>query len=575
MSLESLYSLITMNFSTHTDSIGLGLEKGQSAIEYLMTYGWMLLVVAIVGGAIFSVVQSQSVESVSGFSGGDVVVDDFGVTNDGNLQLILMNSAGETVEVTSIEVSGNGNTAEWSDTQSIGVGNTESVTLNSVRGGSGGASSLNVQILYDKGGLTNLGVSGSISGNFEVVSDSINYGLSADYSVNDSSPEPGDAVMFTSSSTPESEISSYSWSSPDTSLDESSGESITHVFGSEGSYEVNLTVSDGLGNSSSYSEVIDVSSSTVSAADFQLSGVSDNGPVTEGDIVNVDYSVSNDGDISGTQDIVLDVSGVQEDVNSGVSLSSSGSTSGVLEWVTESGDSGSYSYTVSTGNNSVSGSVDVNSLSGPTAVGSKNVSQPIVGDTIEFDGSGSTGGDGSIIGYEWDVDGDGDYEKNGQTVTHSYSNSGSKTVRLNVTDDNGLSSTDSFNIDSVKVPIFATTIVNTYQNTSSNLFTVEAEFENTADANDQQTVKVNLSGNMTWSETKQVQLDSGEVKLINFTGDLIEGNSTAEAWSERWEIDRTAQAYDDTSVESPGFFFVMIFLIMIMVSYMRGRRNEF
>jgi hypothetical protein len=359
--MESLYSSITMNFSTHTDSTGLGLEKGQSAIEYLMTYGWMLLVVAIVGGAIFSVVQSQSVESVSGFSGGDVTVDDFGVTSDGNLQLILRNSAGESVEVTGIEISGNGNTAEWSDSQSIGVGETGSVTLNSVEEGDG-ANSLDVEVFYDIGGLQNLGVSGSISGNFEVVSDSINYGLSAGYSVNDSSPEPGDAVEFTSDSSPSSEINSYSWSSPDTSLDENSGESITHVFGSEGSYEVNLTVSDGLGNESSYSDVIDVSSSSGSA-DFQLSGVSDNGPVTEGETVNVDYTVSNDGGDAGTQDVVLQVDGAQEGVDSSVSLSSGGSSSGALSWSTSSGDAGSYSYTVSTENDSVSGTVDVNSLS--------------------------------------------------------------------------------------------------------------------------------------------------------------------------------------------------------------------
>ena len=411
-----------------------------------MTYGWMLLVVAIVGGAIFSVVQSQSVESVSGFSGGDVTVDDFGVTSDGNLQLILRNSAGESVEVTGIEISGNGNTAEWSDSQSIGVGETGSVTLNSVEEGDG-ANSLDVEVFYDIGGLENLGVSGSISGNFEVVSDSINYGLSADYSVNDSSPEPGNAVEFSSSSTPESEISGYSWSSPDTSLGENSGESIVHVFGSEGSYEVNLTVSDGLGNSSSYSEIIDVSSSSVSPADFQLSGVSDNGPVTEGETVNVDYTVGNEGGSSGSQDVVLDVSGMQEDIDSSVSLGSDGSSSGTLSWVTESGDEGSYSYTVSSENDSVSGSVDVNSLSGPSASASKNVSSPEVGETVEFDASGSTSGDGSIISYDWDVDGDGSYEKSGETVTHSYSSSGTKNVELNVTDDNGLSSTESLSVD--------------------------------------------------------------------------------------------------------------------------------
>jgi fucose permease len=37
-------------------------RKGQSAIEYLMTYGWMLLVVAIVGGAVITTVQNNQNE---------------------------------------------------------------------------------------------------------------------------------------------------------------------------------------------------------------------------------------------------------------------------------------------------------------------------------------------------------------------------------------------------------------------------------------------------------------------------------------------------------------------------------
>jgi hypothetical protein len=39
------------------------MEKGQSAIEYLMTYGWMFLVIAIVGGAIYASVQDSGQES--------------------------------------------------------------------------------------------------------------------------------------------------------------------------------------------------------------------------------------------------------------------------------------------------------------------------------------------------------------------------------------------------------------------------------------------------------------------------------------------------------------------------------
>lgn len=41
------------------------MNKRQSAIEYLMTYGWMLLVIIIVGMAIFSVIEDQRDEPMN------------------------------------------------------------------------------------------------------------------------------------------------------------------------------------------------------------------------------------------------------------------------------------------------------------------------------------------------------------------------------------------------------------------------------------------------------------------------------------------------------------------------------
>ena len=57
-------------------------RKGQSAIEYLMTYGWMLLVVAIVGGAIFATVSGQCLNDVTGFTGETAEVSDYAITED-------------------------------------------------------------------------------------------------------------------------------------------------------------------------------------------------------------------------------------------------------------------------------------------------------------------------------------------------------------------------------------------------------------------------------------------------------------------------------------------------------------
>jgi hypothetical protein len=141
--------------------------QGQSAIEYLMTYGWMLLVVAVVGGAVFSVVESQDVESVSGFSGGDIVVDDFGVTSDGGLQLVMRNTGSESVEINSINVSDGEKFTEWMGGQDVSVGETGSIKLANVTQGDA-ANSLEVTVNYNAGGLSNLQISGSISGSFEI-----------------------------------------------------------------------------------------------------------------------------------------------------------------------------------------------------------------------------------------------------------------------------------------------------------------------------------------------------------------------------------------------------------------------
>ncbi|MDY7083228.1 MAG: PKD domain-containing protein, partial [Halobacteria archaeon] len=59
------------------------------------------------------------------------------------------------------------------------------------------------------------------------------------------------------------------------------------------------------------------------------------------------------------------------------------------------------------------------------------------GDRGTFDGSGSRDSDGRIMRYEWDFNGDGDIETTGKSVSVTYSNPGSPTVTLTVTDDDG------------------------------------------------------------------------------------------------------------------------------------------
>ncbi len=68
-----------------------------------------------------------------------------------------------------------------------------------------------------------------------------------------------------------------------------------------------------------------------------------------------------------------------------------------------------------------------------------------VGNSITFDGSGSSDTDGTIVGYRWDWTNDGTYDTEwltSATTTHSYSSVGTYTVKLEVKDDDGGTDTD-------------------------------------------------------------------------------------------------------------------------------------
>jgi len=68
------------------------------------------------------------------------------------------------------------------------------------------------------------------------------------------------------------------------------------------------------------------------------------------------------------------------------------------------------------------------------------------GASVSFDASGSKDPDGSIVKYEWDLDGNGSYETNtgaSPAATTTYAKAGQYQVGLRVTDDGGASSTTS------------------------------------------------------------------------------------------------------------------------------------
>lgn len=144
-------------------------RKGQSAIEYLTTYGWMLLVIAIVGGAIFTTVQgSADVNSVTGFKGEDVQITNFGVSNSGGLQLEVRAQSEDAVTVKNVTLSTEGSNPVYyqGDNKTIESMETKKLTVSNIES-SDSSNEFDVQIKYDTGELTSLTVNGTMTGNFQ------------------------------------------------------------------------------------------------------------------------------------------------------------------------------------------------------------------------------------------------------------------------------------------------------------------------------------------------------------------------------------------------------------------------
>lgn len=83
-------------------------KKAQSATEYLMTYGWAILAIAVVGGLLYSQVFSpqKCAGGATGFAITGTVYPDgneYSIDTSGQLQILLKNTVGKDISLTSID----------------------------------------------------------------------------------------------------------------------------------------------------------------------------------------------------------------------------------------------------------------------------------------------------------------------------------------------------------------------------------------------------------------------------------------------------------------------------------------
>jgi hypothetical protein len=148
------------------------MKKAQSAMEYLMTYGWAILIVIIVAAALFALgvfnPATYTQQTATGFQGFQIPSGGWQFTSGGQLTLQLKNMAGGPINITSIEASYSGSSVtntSYSGTIAPGAGYTYAIS--GLPSSSAGSSySIEVLITYTNlnTGLSNFRSTGSVTG---------------------------------------------------------------------------------------------------------------------------------------------------------------------------------------------------------------------------------------------------------------------------------------------------------------------------------------------------------------------------------------------------------------------------
>lgn len=238
------------------------------------------------------------------------------------------------------------------------------------------------------------------------------------------SGDEGSPIPFSSSGSydPDGTIISYEWDFGDGTS--ANGETVTHAYAQNGIYTATLTVTDDDGGEGTDTAQVTVSDIDPVAA-FSYSPAS---PAAGSPVQFTDESISYDGTTSWSWNFGDDsTSTAQNPIHT---YASAGTYTVSLTVSEADGDS-----------DTTTQSITVSALNEPpVAKASVNPTTANEGDTVNFDGSGSSDSDGTIESYEWDF-GDGT-TGTGVSTTHVYADDGTYTVTLTVTDDNGATGTD-------------------------------------------------------------------------------------------------------------------------------------
>lgn len=101
--ITALYNRLVEIYYKSKQTIIL-LMKGQTAIEYLITYGWMLVAVGIGGGVAYSTVQPNCQAEITGFQSNQLSVNDQAITQEDLFAIVLESRASDRITVNNVKL---------------------------------------------------------------------------------------------------------------------------------------------------------------------------------------------------------------------------------------------------------------------------------------------------------------------------------------------------------------------------------------------------------------------------------------------------------------------------------------
>lgn len=254
------------------------------------------------------------------------------------------------------------------------------------------------------------------------------------------------------SSDTDGSIVGFEWDFDNDGVFDATGSSVIHSFPTNGVYQVTLKVTDDNGATDSVTQAVSVTSSVnlLPTADFTFECIGLSCTFT---------NASTDPDgfvISYLWDFGDGVTAA--DINPSHTFSAAGTYAVTLTVEDDAGDTASTTKDVTVVDNMI-----------PTASFTFTCTDLV----CDFDGSGSSDLDGTIVSYTWDF-GDGNtLVTSGSTTSHTYTAGGTFTVTLTVTDDMGA-------IGDTSQPVSVTTNVAPTANFTSTCTNLTCNFDGTA-----------------------------------------------------------------------------------------------